>query len=168
MSENTQKASVHAHDLFEALLPMLEEGHRAVFPVSGMSMWPFICHGRDQVIVTACDPSLLRVGDIILFQPLPGNYMLHRITGLQEDAFMTTGDGNCFRDGWFPRDCAKARVTHIIRNGREIDCAAPAQRFLSAVWRGLFPVRRPMLLLCKKIGTWKARIRKWLSGQKKS
>ncbi len=163
MNEYTEKAGVHADDLFEALLPMLEEGQRAIIPVSGMSMWPFICHGRDQVVVTACNPRDLHVGDIILFQTQFGNYMLHRVTALRSDAFETTGDGNCFRDGWFPRDCAKARVVSIRRKGKTIDCASPGWRFVFACWRVLFPVRKSLLCILLKIGRFKARVKKWLN-----
>ena len=43
-------------------------------------MWPFICHGRDRVVLSSCTPDQLKVGDIVLFQTPLGNYMLHRIT----------------------------------------------------------------------------------------
>lgn len=161
MSDNKEKIGIHSSELFLTLLPMLEEGRKAVFTVSGMSMWPFICHGRDQVIVTACDPQTLKIGDIILFQTPFGNYMLHRITALRKDAFETTGDGNCFRDGWFPRSCVKARVEEIRRDGKSIDCASPAWRFIFACWRILFPVRKYLLQLLQRIGRCKAKIRKW-------
>ena len=164
MNENTQKTGVHAHELFETLLPMLEEGHRAIIPVSGMSMWPFICHGRDQAILEACRGDDLHIGDIILFRTPLGNYMLHRVTALRPDAFETTGDGNCFRDGWFPRDCAKAKAISIRRNGHTIDCTAPGWRFIFACWRVLFPVRKPLLRLLQQIGRVKAKVRKWLAG----
>jgi hypothetical protein len=156
------KTGVHASELFNMLLPMLEEGRNAVFTVSGMSMWPFICHGRDQVIVTACDPALLRVGDIILFRTPGGRYMLHRITALRPDAFETTGDGNCFRDGWFLRDCARAKVVSILRDGKTIDCRSWGWRAIFALWRFLFPIRRHLLRLLLWIGRYKAKVRKWL------
>ena len=165
MNDYTEKAVIPSHDLFTALLFMLEEGHAAAFTVSGMSMWPFICHGRDQVVVTACDRDSLHVGDIILFQTPLGNYMLHRVTALKPDAFETTGDGNCFRDGWFPRECAKAKVVTILRDGKKIDCAAPGWRFVFAIWRILFPVRRHLLTLLRGIGNLKAKVRRWKSGK---
>ena len=161
MDKNIEKTGVHSSDLFMVLLPMLKEGHRAIFTVTGMSMWPFICHGRDQVVIEACDSASICIGDIILFQTPLGNYMLHRITNLRPDAFETTGDGNCFRDGWFPRECVKARVVRIQRDGRIIDCEAFRWRFIFAFWRVLFPVRRQMLRLMKRMGRYKAVVRKW-------
>ena len=161
MNEKQEKTGVHSFELFEALRPLLEEGRKAVFPVSGMSMWPLICHGRDQVVVTACDPGELRVGDIVLLQTAFGNYLLHRVTALRPDAFETTGDGNCFRDGWFPRRCAKAKVVSVLRDGKTIDCASPGWRFVFACWRALFPVRKQLLLLLQRLGRCKAKVRKW-------
>ena len=101
-SEQLQE-QLPSKDLFAAIEEQLALGRKALFTVTGMSMWPFICHGRDSVIVEAGVPDLLRVGDIVLLQTPMTNYMLHRITGLKEDSFETTGDGNCFRDGWGKR-----------------------------------------------------------------
>ena len=161
MTYETETKRLAPELLFAAVEEQLALGRKASFTVTGMSMWPFICHGRDQVIVASCDPNSLCVGDVILFQTPLGNYMLHRITALQPDSFETTGDGNCFRDGWFSRSCVRAKVETIIRDRRTIDCAAPSWRFVFTVWRILFPVRKPLLRLCRRLGALKARIRKW-------
>ena len=76
-------------------------------------MWPFLCHGRDQVVVEACRPDEIRKVDIVLLHTYLGNYLVHRVTGIKEDRFETTGDGNCFRDGYFPFSCLRARVTRL-------------------------------------------------------
>lgn len=161
MEHATETERLAPELLFAAVEEQLALGRRASFTVTGRSMWPFICHGRDQVVVAACDPASLRVGDIVLLQTPLGNYMLHRVTALRPDAFETTGDGNCFRDGWFPRDCVKARVESIRRAGRTIDCADPGWRLVFACWRALFPARRQLLRLLRRIGRCKARVRKW-------
>ncbi len=159
--EHSSKTGIHTSELFDTLLPLLEEGLSAVFTVTGMSMWPFICHGRDQVVVESCNPGDLEKGDVILFQTQLGNYMLHRITGLKTDSFETTGDGNCFRDGWFPKECVKAKVIRIVRKGKTIDCNSPWWRFVFSIWMMLFPVRGILLRALRQIGKFKSRIRKW-------
>lgn len=161
MENRTETVQLDPALLFAAVEAELALGRLASFTVTGMSMWPFLCHGRDQVVVTACDPDSLQVGDVILFQTPLGNYMLHRVTALRQDSFETTGDGNCFRDGRFPRTCVRAKVIRILRDGKVIDCASPRWRFLFRVWTFLFPVRAPLLRLLKKIGRYKARIRRW-------
>ncbi len=162
MSHETETKRLAPELLFAAVEEQLALGRKASFTVTGMSMWPFICHGRDQVVVAACDPDSLRVGDIVLFQTPLTNYMLHRVTALRPEAFETTGDGNCFRDGWFPRSCVRAKVETITRDGRTIDCSRLSWRFVFTIWRILFPLRKPLLHLAKRLGALKARIRKWM------
>ena len=145
--------------LFAAVEEQLAAGRSASFTVTGMSMWPFLCHGRDRVIVTRCSPDDLAVGDIILFCPVSGKYFLHRITALREDTFETTGDGNCCRDGWFSRDCVRAKVTGIVRKGKTISCRSPFWRFIFAIWRILFPCRGTLLRLGRAYSSVKCRRR---------
>lgn len=118
-----EKSGISANVLFPAIDELLAEGRQAAFTVTGMSMWPFLCHGRDQVIVEACQPDMLRRGDIILLQTHLGNYLLHRITRKTGNGVVTTGDGNCFRDGEFPFSRIRAKVVSLIRNGKVIECS---------------------------------------------
>ena len=157
MDNNTMRIS--SEILFAVVEEQLAAGRSASFTVTGMSMWPFLCHGRDRVIVTGTSPDDLAVGDIILFCPVPGKYILHRITALREDAFETTGDGNCYRDGWISRECIRAKVTGIVRKGKTISCRSPFWRFIFAIWRILFPIRRPLLRLGRVYSSVKCRRR---------
>lgn len=93
-----EKQLLSSELLFSAVEALLAEGRQAAFTVTGMSMWPFLCHGRDQVIVEAFQSNTLRRGDIILLQTQLQNYLLHRITKINTNRFVTTGNGNCFRD----------------------------------------------------------------------
>lgn len=131
--------------LFPSIQELLAEGRQAVFTVTGMSMWPFLCHGRDQVIVSQGEAKMLQRGDVILFQTPLGNYMLHRITALRDGMFETTGDGNIFRDGWFPISCVRARVTEFVRKGKRIRCGSLRWKLVFRLWMLLYPVR-PLLL----------------------
>ncbi len=161
-----EKQTIAPELLFAAVAEELAAGRRASFTVTGMSMWPFLCHLRDQVVVEKCDPAALRVGDIVLFQTPLGNYMLHRIIALRPDAFMTAGDGNCFRDGWFSPGCVKAKAVTVIRKGKAIGCGSAGWRFASGLWRALSPIRPLLLRLGRRMGNQKARIRKWLKKHK--
>lgn len=146
-----EKRWISSEDLFSAIAELLAEQKQAVFTVTGMSMWPFICHGRDQVVVEACNSDMLKKGDIILWCTPSGKYLLHRITTLSENCFETTGDGNCFRDGIFPRSCIKARVVKIIRKEKTIDCSSPFWKIVFHIWMWFFPLRKWLLKLLRKI-----------------
>ena len=140
---------VSSKELFPAVEELLSTGKQAAFTVTGMSMWPFLCHGRDQVIVEKADPDNLHKGDIILFCDPRGIYILHRITGLNAKSFQTTGDGVCFRDGWFPREAAKAKVIRLIRDKKELNCKSPMWKCIFHIWMALFPIRNFLLKLLR-------------------
>lgn len=149
-----QKRFISSEDLFSAIQEVLDEKRQAVFTVTGMSMWPFLCHGRDRVVVESCAGNEVRKGDAVLLKTPCGNYLLHRVTGISDSCFVTTGDGNCFRDGSFDFSCICARVTRMIRKGKIIDCSQRRWRFLFRLWMLLFPVRGILLktlVLCSRI-----------------
>lgn len=146
-----EKRLISSKILFTAIKEQLAEGRQAAFTVTGMSMWPFLCHGRDQVIVEAVGPKLVKKGDVILFEAVEGKYILHRITKLLPEGFETTGDGNCFRDGIFPYECITARVIRFLRDGKEIDCNAVKWKVIFRVWMFCFPVRRILLKILKRL-----------------
>lgn len=144
-------AQISANELFSAMEELLAQGRQAAFVVTGMSMWPLLCHGRDRVVVEQCDPAALGRGDIVLLQTPLGNYLLHRITKIRDDLIQTTGDGNCFRDGFFPRSCVRARVVKVVRKGTVISCNASGWKLVFSIWMILYPLRSPLLSLFRKL-----------------
>lgn len=151
-----EKRHLSSKVLFSAVEEQLSCSRQASFTVTGMSMWPFLCHGRDQVIIEAAIPSALRKGDILLFRATEEKFLLHRITRLRPDGFETTGDGNLFRDGCFPYTCVIGKVTKAVRKGKLIDCDRKTWRILSHVWMTLYPVRRYLFASWKIIRRRKA------------
>ena len=146
--------------LFPAIEEQLSLGRDVSFTVTGKSMWPFIINGRDSVIIRACDPDSLKVGDIVLFQTPFKNYMLHRISALKDDSFETTGDGNLFRDGWFSKDCIIARAEKIVRKNKTINCNDFFWKFLFKIWLYLFPIRPMLIRMLVLIDKLKKRVQK--------
>lgn len=137
--------------LFAAIREQLAADRQAEFVVTGMSMWPLLCHGRDSVVVEKLRPEEIQMGDILLFEAAPEKYILHRVTRLFPDAFETTGDGNCFRDGIFPRECAVARVTELVRKGKHIPCAKFGVRIYVKLWTSLFPMRKRIFAVWNRL-----------------
>lgn len=146
-----EKRWISPEDLFGAIEELLAENRQAVFTVTGMSMWPFLCHGRDQVVVERCDVGQLKNCDVVLFRTTKGKYILHRITAIGPDWFESTGDGNCYRDGRFPRSEVRARACTFIRKGRWIPCDAIRWRAVFWLWGILFPIRSGLLRLLKAV-----------------
>lgn len=71
---------------------LLREGHEVVFTPEGQSMRPFIHGGQDSV--TLVQPSRLTVGDILLCEPTPHQYVLHRLIAIDGERLTLMGDAN--------------------------------------------------------------------------
>lgn len=140
--------------LFSEITRMLAEGRKASFVVVGYSMYPFLVSGRDSVIIECPGNKGYRKGDILLFQPVPGKYILHRATKLTKEGFEATGDGNFFRDGFFPYDCIVGRAVAIVRKGKTISCSALWYQLLYRIWGWLFPFRKHLIHTWGKIRRW--------------
>ena len=152
IQERAQKSSrpekcrvVSAGILFPVMETCLAEQYETVFTVTGMSMWPFLRHARDQVVLKQCAAADLKKGDVVLVQTPAGSYLLHRISRLGETWIETTGDGNWFRDGRFPKSCVRAKACSLIRKGRHIACDDRAWCMVSGIWAALYPLRPGLL-----------------------
>lgn len=127
---------------------MLAEGRTVTLHAKGDSMYPFIVGGRDSVVLEPV--RRVRVGDIVLARPAGKGYILHRVLRQEGDALRLMGDGNVCRG----EDCLRGevfgRVSAIVRCGRRVDCGSAAERWRVCVWRGLFPLRRVILGVCRR------------------
>lgn len=136
---------VSGQDMFPIVEEQLALGKRVCFTVSGTSMTPWIIHNRDQVELISAKGLPLKKGDIILFQPFPGKYILHRITKIVPGGYITTGDGNLHRDGWSSSASVIGKAVAIRRKGKIIDCHALRWSITFWLWMELFPVRKRIL-----------------------
>ena len=144
-----------ATELFENIRQFLHDGCFASFTVTGNSMWPLLRHGKDHVVLEPCAEKTLKKGDVVLFMPEQGRYLLHRIDWVRERQFRTAGDGNCFRDGIFNQDCVVGRVVALVRDGKEIACANWLYRLYSRIWIALYWARPVLLKVLRKLANWK-------------
>ena len=144
-----------ATELFENIQQFLHDEYLASFTVTGNSMWPFLRHGKDHVVLEPCAEKTLKKGDIVLFMPEQGRYLLHRIVWVRESQFCTAGDGNCFRDGTFNQGCVVGRVATLVRKGKKISCTNWLYRVSSHIWMALFWVRPVLLKALRKLAMWK-------------
>ncbi len=143
-----KKCYVPARELFDQVSQLLEQGYEADITVTGNSMWPLLAHGRDRVVLRKQPP---KNGDIVLFCPVKGKYLLHRINRLKNGRFRTAGDGNCFHDGSFPVSCIVGTAGAIVRKGKRKEANSFDLRLWSSLWRRLFPARKLLLRLLRAL-----------------
>lgn len=149
--EDCGKKRISSHELFPAIENILAEHRQVLITITGMSMWPFLCHNRDQVVLSLPDKKRLKKGDIVLFKTVTGKYLLHRIMKITDKEIVTAGDGNLFLDGEFSLNCVKAVVVKMVRKGKMIDCKAFRWRCIADIWMFFFFMRKYLLKLLRWI-----------------
>ena len=136
---------------------MLAEGHPCQLVVTGNSMWPFLRHRADTVILVPLsrDP---RPGDILFYLRREDFCILHRVIRREEDGMLTLcGDAQTYLESVHTEQILGV-ASHIRRRGRLISCGGPVWTSLSALWRWLLPIR-PLLL---RLGRAAAGAKHWI------
>ena len=115
------------------VVEVLKSGESVQIHPQGNSMMPFICPGRDEVIISPVYKEL-RKYDIILFRSREtGVLTLHRITDVDHQTYYACGD-NQYRTEPVERDQIFGVVTEIIRNGKRINTEDLTYRFLARLY----------------------------------
>lgn len=157
-----QRCMIPMESLAELIMLQLKERGRASLTVTGNSMYPMLCNCRDQVELI---PVSYRQEekDIILYRRDNGRYILHRIISLTRDGYICCGDNQSKKE-FVRHDQLLAVVDGFTRNDKQYTLRHPGYRLYAAVWVGLFPIRRYLLALRRRLG----RLRRKILGAKRS
>lgn len=135
--------------LMQLLEVQLEQGI-APLRVVGCSMSPTFESNRDTVYLQKAQ-TLLRKGDVILYRRKSGQYVLHRIVQIRNDHLILSGDNQHEPEDVDPEQVI-ARVESFQRKGKNYSVTHPGYRLWVWLWVGLFPVRRPLIALRRRLG----------------
>lgn len=141
--------AIPMEQLAQLLAVQLEQGV-APLRVTGNSMSPTLQGDRDTVYLQKVD-SPLRKGDVILYRRESGQYVLHRIVRLQDGGLILSGD-NQFEPEHLKPEQVIARVEGFQRKGKDYSVSHTGYRLWVWFWVGLFPVRRPLIALRRRLG----------------
>lgn len=142
----------------------MEQGQEVVLTITGNSMSPFLRNKKDQVVLTACDPTALQPGDVPLYRRRSGKYVLHRIVerddgvrrtryGVDEPLpprcdslrFTMLGDAQWQEEPGIAPDQIVAVATAFISRGKRWECDSDAYRSNRLRWHRLLWLR-PLLV----------------------
>lgn len=131
----------------------LREGRTTRFRVQGWSMRPFVEHERDEVLLAPCSPSQLKVGDVVLAEVAPQQYVLHRIVNVQGNALVLQGDGNVGTVERCGREAVMGIALGFYRKGRKTPdlCRGVKWKLYSVIWLSLTPIRRYLLAAYRRL-----------------
>ena len=124
-----------------AIMPILAEGHTLKLPFAGLSMYPLLVGGRDEVIIAAASGKHLKRGDIVLYRRKDGTHVLHRIHHIKNTMYYMVGDAQTWIEGPIKEEEVLAVVTEIIRKEKTILCSECGYRFISELWLIVRPIR---------------------------
>lgn len=131
------------NDLFFASVEAeIAEGRSVRFRLRGISMFPLLRDGRDEVVLRPCCADELHPMDVVLFR-YRGQHLLHRILRREGDRLYIQGDGSYVAH----EECTVAdvvgKVHTVIRpSGKAVAVTSWRWRLLSACWRKTGVCRR--------------------------
>lgn len=109
----------------------LDDCDELCLKVQGSSMRPFLCPGRDSVILRRAEN--FRRGDIVVFER-GGFYIMHRIIRIGSGVFTAMGDNRSHPEENIPVEKIVARASGAVRNGKKITESSAVWRFYKLVW----------------------------------
>lgn len=131
--------------LYPLIAPIIRQGGTVKMKVTGYSMYPLVSSRRDSVLLGKC--GKLKIGDVPLFQRKDGSFVLHRIVGAKDGAYMLMGDYETKREyPVYPHQIV-AVAKGFYRKDRFWPCDGFRYKLYSTFWRKTACIR-PFLLRC--------------------
>ena len=144
------EASVQLEQLMPLIREQLANGQPVQFTTRGISMYPLLRNGKDQVVLGPL-PEKLKKYDLPLYRRDNGKFVLHRIIRVTPEGYLISGD-NQYKLEEVSRQQMLAVVSAFVRKGRSHTLREPGYRLYRWAWVKLFWLRKPYIKLRRKLG----------------
>ena len=130
---------------FEWVESEIAQGRSVQIRLKGVSMYPLLREGKDEVILSSCPMEELQPMDVVLFR-YHGTHVLHRIIQRDGDQLTLQGDGSfSVKENCSVLDVI-ARVEAVVRpSGKVIPVGSWRWRLPSWLWCKMGILRNPVL-----------------------
>ena len=91
-----ESGEIGLKDLWPIIEEKLENGGEVTINPGGISMKPLVVAGRDSVILEKA-PKALKKYDVALYKRKNGQFVLHRVVGIKNGAYVMCGDNQYIR-----------------------------------------------------------------------
>ena len=132
------------------LKEMIEQNMDVSIVISGNSMSPFLVNQRDVIYLSKINRKLKK-GDLVLYQRLSGQYVVHRIVKVKKSGYYLAGDNQIAIEGPILDKQIFGLVTKVKRKGKWIEAGNFWWEFFEHVWVYLLPWRMISLKIYKKV-----------------
>ncbi len=141
--EKTHKKTVALKEIYPIIKEKIDDGGVVKLPITGNSMLPLLVWGRDTVDLVKCENP--KKGDIIFYLRDNGQFVLHRIVGVDEKGYILCGDNQWNLEYGIQDRHIIAVVTSITRKGKEFDVTKTSYKIYSKLWMKVLPIRKYIL-----------------------
>ena len=132
------------------LKEMIEQNMDVSIVISGNSMSPFLVNQPDVIYLIKINTKLKK-GDLVLYQRLSGQYVVHRIVKVKKSGYYLAGDNQIAIEGPILDKQIFGLVTKVKRKGKWIEAGNFWWEFFEHVWVYLLPWRMIILKIYKKV-----------------
>lgn len=137
-------------EYFTMLREMTDQGAEVQVRISGNSMLPFLADQRDFIFFKKPDRPLKR-GDIVAYQRVNGQFVVHRIYKIRPEGVYIVGDAQREMEGPLPAGCIFGLVTKVQRKGKWIGPGNFWWEFFEHIWIRIVPLRIPLMGMYRQI-----------------
>lgn len=146
--EKSQKQKVALKEIYPMIKEKIDNGGMVKLPITGISMRPLLVWGRDTVDIVKCENP--KKGDIIFYLRDNGQFVLHRIVGIDEKGYVLCGDNQWILEHGIEDRHIIAVVKSITRKGKIFNVTNISYRIYSSLWMALLPVRKIIIPIVRK------------------
>ena len=132
------------------LKEMIEQNMDVSIVISGNSMSPFLVNQRDVIYLSKINRKLKK-GDLVLYQRLSGQYVVHRIVKVKKSGYYLAGDNQIAIEGPILDKQIFGLVTKVKRKGKWIEAGNFWWEFFEHVWIWVLPWRMIILNIYKNV-----------------
>lgn len=135
---------VDTREYVSMLRELTEEGREVSMLIAGNSMSPFLIHQRDSICFKKPDRSPKK-GDMVFYQRMNGQYIMHRICKVKPEGYYIVGDAQQDIEGPVSESQIFAVITRVKRKGQWIGPGNFWWEFFEHAWINIIPMRRIMV-----------------------
>lgn len=135
---------VDTRQYISMLRELVEDGKEVNMIITGGSMSPFLSNGRDTIYFQKPNRPLKR-GDMVFYQRVNGQFVMHRIWKVKTDGYYIVGDAQTEIEGPIKEEQIFALITKVKRKEKWIGPGNFWWEFFEHIWIRMVPLRRGII-----------------------
>lgn len=151
--EKMKTKVVDTREYVSVLKELVNEGRTVSLLIAGNSMSPFLVHERDYIFFKKPEKPLKK-GDMVFFQRVTGEYVMHRIYRVKNKEYYIVGDAQTVIEGPVKEEQIFAKIVSAKRKNRQIGPGNFWWEFFEHFWINVIPMRKTFIFIysfCKKL-----------------